>query len=97
MRTQLTFKEFLAEVMMDVDLNDPAGAVKQVRDASRMGPQKAARQQMVKANAEREMADETNDRDPTTRQELALKQRLAQLQRRKEQQKQQQQQQQAPY
>lgn len=85
MNSKPTFKEFLTEVMVDVDPNDPQTAAKQARDVVRMGPQKAARVQAIKARAEQEIANQTGDEEPEDRQEIALKQRLAMLQQRKAQ------------
>lgn len=85
MKPQPTFKEFLAEIMVDIDPTNPATAAQQARDAARMGPQRAARTQAIKAKAEQDVANQTGDENPDDRQEIALKQRLAVLQQRKAQ------------
>jgi len=81
---KITFKEFLAEIMMDVDVTDPNSAVKQVKTAARVGPERAARAQAIAAKAQDQIDRETGaEQSPTDAQLNRTKQQMLLLQQKK--------------
>lgn len=74
-----TFKEYLAELTVDPTAND---AVQQVQRAKRLGPDRVARQEMLKQKAEADAARADDTMDP---QEKALERKEAEVARQREQ------------
>lgn len=83
----LTFKQYLAELMVDIDpAADPNDTINAVRQAAQLGktaPQRVAKQQADKARAEQNLAQQ--QKSPTSALEVQIarkKQELLQLQQR---------------
>jgi len=76
----MTFKDYLKEVMLDIDQTDPHKARQDLAMARRKNPTQMARIQRQKAQAEEDAADAEGNTDPNVKREIMLKKRLAHVQ-----------------
>ena len=86
MANNMTFKQYLTEVTMDVDLNDPAAATQKIKQAARMGAGKTATMGVRQAQKDMRDARDAEPGDPTKQMDMkiaTLTSQLAQLQQRK--------------
>lgn len=83
MKECISFKDYLTEVSMDVDLSDPIAAQQEIKRAARMAktsPQRLGRQQQLKAKAEQAEANAATGPTASLQKQIAtMRQRLAQL------------------
>ena len=83
-----SFKTFLTELNMDIDLNDPQAATMKIRRAAQMGGDRAAIEQGKQAQNDMRNARDSDPSDPTRQIDMKianLTNQLAQLQKRKSQ------------
>ncbi len=83
-----TFKNFITELNMNVDLQDPGAATAEIKRAAKMGATQAADVNIQKAKGEMDQAKDTDPSNPMKSLDMriaSLNSQLAQLQRRKAQ------------
>ncbi len=88
MDNRATFKDYLAELTMDVDLSNPNDAVMKIKKAARMGNDRAAIMNVKQSQEDMKDARAADPGDPTRQLDMkiaTLTSQLAQLQKRKAQ------------